>query len=82
MTVFASGPRESETARPSFEAFAAGVAERLKRGQETYGDRSFGRPPRELASEIEEEILDICAWSFILWARLRDLRREIEERTR
>ena len=46
-------------------------------GSET---RSLDRPSVELAGEIEEELLDICAWSFILWTRLRGLRRAIEER--
>lgn len=66
---------------PRFTAFADAVAARLERGAATYGGRSFGRAPRELVGEIEDEILDVCAWSFILWTRLRALRAAIEERT-
>lgn len=42
-----------------------------------YGDRSFHLPPAELAREIEQELLDLCAWSFILWCRLRALRERV-----
>ena len=55
---------------PSFDAFIVLVAARLEQGRKTYGDRSFSRSPAELTEEIEEELLDVCAWSFILWSRL------------
>jgi hypothetical protein len=57
-----------------FGTFAAAVESRLQQGAQTYGDRSFTRPPHVLAGEIEQELLDVCAWSFILWCRLRGLR--------
>jgi hypothetical protein len=53
--------------------FAARVAARLEAGARQYGNGSFARPPAELVGEIEEEVLDVCAWSFILWCRLRRL---------
>lgn len=63
-------------------SFAELVAARLEKGRELYGDRSFSLEPLELTKEVEEEILDVCAWSFILWMRLRALRRRLalEER--
>jgi hypothetical protein len=58
----------------AFPTFAAAVAERLEVGATTYGNRSFTLPPAELAAEIEQELLDVCAWAFILWCRVRALR--------
>lgn len=62
----------------SFDSFAAMVAERLEQGRRAYGDQSFTRPPSELASEIEEELADVCGWAFVLWCRLRRLRERLE----
>ena len=50
------------------------VRARMDKGREVYGDRSFCRPPAELAGEVEEELLDVAGWSFILWNRVRALR--------
>ena len=68
--------------RDHFEAFTAAVAARLEQGAVPYGDRSFQQPPGALAGEIEQELLDVCAWSFILWCRVRELRNAIAERQR
>lgn len=57
-----------------FEAFAAAVAARLEQGAKMYCDRSFALPADVLAGEVEQELLDVCAWSFILWCRVRALR--------
>jgi hypothetical protein len=54
--------------------FTAAVAARLEQGRAVYGDRSFAREPAALAGEIAEELLDVCAWSFILWTRLDRIR--------
>jgi hypothetical protein len=58
----------------AWSTFTAAVARRLEAGREDYGDRSFTRPPPELVDEIAEELLDVCAWSFILWHRVEGLR--------
>jgi hypothetical protein len=50
------------------------VSRRLEAGAKVYGEHSFLRSPAELAGEIEEEILDICGWAFVLWCRLRWIR--------
>lgn len=57
----------------AWSTFTAAVARRLEAGRVVYGDRSFTRPPGELVAEIEEELLDVCAWSFILWHRVQGL---------
>lgn len=61
---------------PEFEEV---MKRRLEAGHMTYGDGSFGRPPRELTVELEEEALDIVGWGFILWTRLRRLREVMED---
>jgi hypothetical protein len=58
----------------AFPTFAAAVEGRLQQGAKAYGDRSFQQPPDMLIGEIEQELLDVCAWSFILWCRVRALR--------
>jgi len=49
------------------------LRERLEAGARSYGAASFGREPAELAREIEQELLDVCGWAFLLWCRLRRL---------
>lgn len=53
------------------EEFWRLVNERLDAGSRTYADRSFDRSPADLVGEIEQEILDICGWAFVLWCRIR-----------
>jgi hypothetical protein len=65
------GKRLDEQWREKFNVFSSVVSERLEAGARAYGDESFGRPPTELVREIEGELLDVCAWSFILWCQIR-----------
>ena len=58
----------------AFRAFSAAVAARLEEGEKLYADRSFRREPEALVGEVEEELLDVCAWSFILWCRMQAVR--------
>jgi hypothetical protein len=60
---------------PGFSRFIRDVNARLERGRVTYSDRSFSRDPAELLSEIEEELLNVCGWSFLLWCRIHRLGR-------
>jgi hypothetical protein len=64
-----------------WEEFASKVASRLEKGRQTYGGWSFSRSPGQLLDEVEEEILDVCGWSYILWTRLRTLRQRLESET-
>ena len=61
----------------ALDRFVADVRARLERGRATYGDRSFARDPAELLHEIDEELLDVCGWSFILRERLRGIERAL-----
>lgn len=58
----------------SFLKFVDKVLHRLKAGQRAYGDKSFSMEPEVLLTEIEEEILDICGWAYILHVRMEKLR--------
>ena len=58
----------------SWPSFMDAVGARLEAGRTTYGDRSFTLPPERLAGEVEEELMDVAAWAFILWNRVRGLR--------
>jgi hypothetical protein len=49
------------------------LRERLEAGARSHGDASFRREPAEVAGEIEQELLDVCGWAFVLWCRLRRL---------
>lgn len=47
------------------------LAARLEAGRREYGDASLLRSPAELVGEIEEELLDVAGWAFVLWLRVR-----------
>ncbi len=61
-----------------FPDFLRAVLARLEQGEKQYGDTSFLKPPDKLAGEIEQELLDVCAWSFILWTRIREIKKRTE----
>ena len=57
--------------------FTAAVRARIEGAAPEYGDDSFDLPSGRLAFEIEQEILDIPGWSFILWERMQALKRKL-----
>jgi hypothetical protein len=62
-----------------FIPFVNRLDAKMKKGFEEYGDGSFSRPPTELIGEIEEELLDICGWSMIVFARLQDIKEKTKD---
>jgi hypothetical protein len=60
--------------RGEWAAFVGAVGGRLAAGQRVYGDASLDASPVTLANEIEDEVLDLAGWGFLLWRRLRALR--------
>lgn len=54
--------------------FQAKMASRMRVGQREYGDRSFELPPLRLIDEIQQELIDVANWSFVLWQRLEQMR--------
>lgn len=53
------------------------LKKRLKVGAECYGDKSFDKTEGRLLQEIQEEILDIAGWSYILWAKIERLKAKL-----
>ena len=60
--------------RKYWPAFDKVMQQRLQNGFEEYGDNSFDRDPRVTLGEIEQELLDVVGWGFILWTRLQVLK--------
>jgi hypothetical protein len=58
--------------------FVSVVRSRLEVGAQAYGDASFEAPLGKLAGEIEQELLDVVGWGFILWCRMRGLKAKLE----
>ena len=58
---------------PELKAFQIAAKSRLSAGQLEYGDRSFTEHPVKLMNEIQEELLDVANWAFILHTRIADL---------
>lgn len=50
------------------------VRRRLEAGAREYGDSSFNGSTINTIEEIEEELLDVVGWGYILWTKLNRLR--------
>jgi hypothetical protein len=59
--------------------YSAMLRDRLLIGAETYGDTSFGASPDKLLDEIQQELLDVSGWAFILWCRIQELQQKLME---
>ena len=70
---------KSDAAINQWNRFTATVHERLENGKRTYGDSSFERPITSLVEEIRQECEDVCGWAFIMWSRLNELERKVNE---
>ncbi len=53
------------------QTFLALLNDRLHRGASEYGDRSFTRPVPQTVREVEEELLDVAGWAFVMWVQTR-----------
>jgi len=56
--------------------FIEKINKRLEVGELEYGKDKFMN--QKLENEVEEEILDICAWSFLLFTKLQRLREKLK----
>lgn len=73
-----------EIIEQQYPEFCAAIEKRLHVGAVDYGDKSFDLDSPTVMEEIEQEILDINGWSFILWVRSRRVKealRQLESRT-
>lgn len=62
-----------------FPLYSAHLHDRLRIGAEVYGDSSFGKGPNVLLNEIQEELLDVSGWAFILFCRIQQLQEKLIE---
>lgn len=51
--------------------FLESLACRLEVGAIEYGNKSFKKNCAQLKQEIEQELLDIAGWAYVMWAKLR-----------
>jgi hypothetical protein len=65
-----------------FANFVDDMLDRMDVGEEEYGDRSFSKDPLILANEIQEELLDIANWAFIMHNRIENLAVAIRQQRR
>src|SRR5882762_4527422 len=68
----------SDAALQLWPEFILSVLTRLEAGKRTYGDESFQMQPAELSGEVEEELLDVTGWAFVLWVGMKSIRSRIE----
>lgn len=60
-----------------FVTFSADLLAKLQLGEQTYGTAGFDRPNERLIEEVQEELIDVCGWSFILWCKLQALKPQV-----
>jgi hypothetical protein len=65
---------KSDAALRRWPEFTGEVHARLDMGKRIYGDDSFERPLERLLVEIQQELMDVCGWSFIMWSRLEKMK--------
>ena len=65
-----------------FKEFMNLVDKKNEKGFKIYSDKSFYRKGTKLVDEIEQELLDICGWSMILWIKIRKLRKKVAKENR
>jgi len=56
--------------RKHFQSFTEDLYARLDQGHKEYGDASFTRSIPDLINEIDQELMDIVGWAFIMRVRL------------
>ena len=61
------------------ERFVSELNARLDAGAHEYGDTSFDRPIASTLDELEDEVVDVAGWAFVLWVQLRRRRDRIED---
>ena len=77
-----SDPMHNERKLPGFDEYVSRLEQRLRVGEQEYGNRSFQLAPEATLDEIEQELLDISGWGYVAWRRLRALRAALDEKLR
>jgi hypothetical protein len=60
-----------------FPKFVKLLDAKMLKGFREYGDVSFERQPKDLSEEIQQELIDICGWSMIMWVRLEKIKKKL-----
>ena len=68
------GPYSEPKWKKHWLQFELVMSRRLSQGHTEYGDQSFDRSVTDLMGEIEEELLDVVGWGYIMWCRLQELK--------
>ena len=63
--------KEASNQRP--HVFLAALRDRLALGAKEYGNASFDREFSELVDEILQEDIDRAGWSYIIWAKAKNM---------
>ncbi len=66
-----SDERSKRLIAEQWPIFTEAVLSRLRVGAAEYGDESLDADPDRLAREIQEELLDVMGWAFLLWAKMQ-----------
>lgn len=61
-----------------FPQFAELVRAKLARGQVVFEDRNFSKNAVDLMHEVQEELVDVMGWSFLVWSRLQAMSEALE----
>ncbi len=61
--------------------FTEAVLSRLNVGAESYGDKSLDAGPARLISEVQQELLDVMGWGFLLWAKMQAIQAKLNQDT-
>ena len=69
---------KSDAAIDKFPEFMAEVLRRMNQAKPVYGDSSFGKDPAEVIGEVQQELMDVCAWSYIVWTTIEKTKAKIE----
>lgn len=51
--------------------FLESLSCRLEAGAAQYGNKSFAKNTAQLRNEMEQELLDIAGWAYVMWAKLK-----------
>ena len=82
----AAKPKPAQPPQPppweaTWQAFSQAVEQRLAEGSQRTRDANLRHAePLHLAGEIAEELLDVCAWSCLLWGRVMAIAEELHRR--
>ena len=73
--------RNLKVLQAHWNKFSKLASKRLLEGDEKHKGASFVQEPRELLSEVQEDLLDVAVRCFILWCNLEGMDKSVENIT-